>query len=69
MQTGSGAVLQSGAPLATQPPKLLDQIKRCIRDKHYSLRTEEAYVYWIKCFIRSSFIRLVHAPQMPNRQA
>jgi len=39
--------------------KLLDQIKPCIHDKHYSLRTEEAYVCWIKCFIRSSFIRLV----------
>gem|GEM_PF-3478012 len=38
---------------------LLDQIKHCIHDKHYSLRTEEAYVCWIKCFIRSSVTRLV----------
>ncbi|WP_292934239.1 hypothetical protein [Noviherbaspirillum sp.] len=27
-------------PVSRQP-KLLDQVKRCIRDKHYSLRTEE----------------------------
>lgn len=32
------------------PPKLLDQVRDRIRRKHYSLRTEEAYV-WIKRFI------------------
>lgn len=37
---------------STKPPKLLDQVRRCIRDKHYSLRTEEAYVYWIRWYIR-----------------
>lgn len=46
----------------TRPPKLLDQVKRCIRDKHYSLRTEEAYVYWIKYFIR--FNKLRHPAEM-----
>lgn len=34
-----------------QPPKLLDQVRDRIRRKHYSLRTEEAYVRWIKRFI------------------
>jgi site-specific recombinase XerD len=34
-----------------QPPKLLDQVRDRIRRKHYSLRTEEAYVHWIKRFI------------------
>lgn len=34
-----------------QPPKLLDQVLDRIRRKHYSLRTEEAYVHWIKRFI------------------
>lgn len=32
-------------------PKLLDQVREKIRVKHYSLRTEEAYVHWIKRFI------------------
>ena len=32
-------------------PKLLDQVRAAIRTKHYSLRTEEAYVNWIKRFI------------------
>ena len=32
-------------------PKLLDQVQNKLRFKHYSLRTEEAYVNWIKRFI------------------
>jgi integrase len=32
-------------------PKLLDQVRVAIRTRHYSLRTEEAYVGWIKRFI------------------
>ena len=32
-------------------PKILDQVRDAIRVKHYSMRTEEAYVYWVKRFI------------------
>jgi integron integrase len=32
-------------------PKLLIQVRNAIRTLHYSLRTEEAYVYWIKRYI------------------
>jgi len=32
-------------------PKLLDQVRLSIRARHYSLRTEEAYVQWIRRFI------------------
>jgi len=32
-------------------PKLLEQVRMLIRRRHYSLRTEEAYVSWIKRFI------------------
>lgn len=31
--------------------KLLDQVRHVIRKKHYSIRTEQAYVQWIKRFI------------------
>ncbi|HEY76062.1 MAG TPA: integron integrase [Thermoflexia bacterium] len=34
-----------------RPKKLLDQVRDAIRRKHYSIRTEEAYVSWIKRFI------------------
>ncbi len=32
-------------------PKLLDQVRDVIRLKHYSIRTEQAYVDWIKRYI------------------
>ncbi len=34
-----------------RPKKLLDQVSDTIRLKHYSIRTEEAYVGWIRRFI------------------
>lgn len=40
-----------------QPPKLLDQLRRCIRDNHYSPRTERAYVYWARWYIRFHGLR------------
>ena len=38
-------------PSAGHKPKLLDQVRDVIRRKHYSIRTEQAYVDWIKRFI------------------
>ncbi len=32
-------------------PNLLDEVRNVIRVKHYSLRTEETYVQWIKRFV------------------
>jgi len=32
-------------------PKLLDQVRNTLRRLHYSIRTEEAYVGWIRRFI------------------
>ena len=32
-------------------PRLLDQVQRALRVRHYSLRTEESYTQWIKRFI------------------
>lgn len=32
-------------------PKLLDRVREAIRLRHYSIRTEEAYVSWVKRFI------------------
>lgn len=34
-----------------QSPKLLDQVRNAARLHHLSIRTEEAYVHWIKRFI------------------
>lgn len=38
-------------PTALPKPKLLDHVRQAIRVRHYSLRTEQAYVAWIKRFI------------------
>jgi integron integrase len=32
--------------------RVLDQLRERIRYLHYSIRTEEAYVYWVRAFIR-----------------
>lgn len=39
------------AHIATAKPKLLDEVRSALRLRHYSPRTEEAYIYWIKQFI------------------
>jgi integron integrase len=42
----------SDQPVSTpQPKKLLDQVRDAIRVKHYSYRTEQSYLAWIKRFI------------------
>ena len=37
--------------------KLLDQVRQTARVKHFSYRTEQAYVHWIERFIRYQGIR------------
>lgn len=38
-------------PAEASKPKLLDQIRQLMRLRHYSLRTEEAYIGWIRRYI------------------
>ena len=35
----------------SQPKKLLDQVSDAIKTKHYSTRTGETYIYWIRQYI------------------
>ena len=42
------------------PVKLLDQVREQLRLKHYSYRTEETYLHWIKRYI------LFHSKRHPN---
>ena len=39
------------APYGPPRPRLLDRVRDAIRTRHYSYRTEEAYVSWIRRFI------------------
>ncbi len=43
-------------------PKLLDQLREAIRARHYSPRTEQAYVHWVKRFI--FFYNVRHPEEM-----
>ena len=45
------AKFKASTKSTTTPPKLLDQVRDRVRLKHYSLRTEQAYVGWIKRYI------------------
>lgn len=39
------------------PPRLLDQLRQEIRYLHYSIRTEQAYVHWVRAFVRFHDLR------------
>lgn len=49
-----------------KPPRLLDQVRQRIRVFHYSLKTEKAYLHWIKRFIL--FHNKTHPKDMGSEQ-
>jgi site-specific recombinase XerD len=53
-------------PSAQAAPRLLDQVRERARYLHYSLRTEKAYVYWIRWFVRWSGMR--HPREMSEEE-
>ncbi len=52
----------------TAQPKLLDQVRDRLRLKHHSLRTEDAFLHWMRRFIH--FHRKRHPREMggPDRR-
>src|SRR5690606_38880496 len=50
MQAVSGIIRAGGGKMAAKP-KLLDQLREAVRTRHYSIRTELAYVNWARRFI------------------
>ena len=46
-------------PMSVEPPpvRLLDQLRQQIRYLHYSIRTEEAYVHWVRAFVHFHDLR------------
>ncbi|WP_305068988.1 integron integrase [Marilutibacter chinensis] len=51
---------------AARPPRLLDQVRARCRVLHYSIRTERAYVAWIRRFILANGKR--HPREMGRRE-
>jgi integron integrase len=56
--TGTGRA--PGEPSAGRPLRLLDRVRLALRTRHYSARTEKAYVGWIRRFI------LFHGKRHPD---
>lgn len=66
----AGSVLYGNTVMGTSDPplpplraaRLLDQVRERIRYLHYSIRTEQAYVQWVRSFVR--FHGLRHPAEM-----
>jgi len=51
MNTAAKAPLLPVVQPQAQPPRLLERLRADLRTRHYSIRTEEAYVDWVRRFI------------------
>jgi site-specific recombinase XerD len=54
------SVMSTSSPKASPaapPRRLLDAVRERVRYLHYSLRTEEAYVHWVRAFVRFHGLR------------
>lgn len=57
----------SAPPPPVHSPRLIDRLRERIRYRHYSLKTEKAYVYWARRYIRFNKLRhprLLGAPEV-----
>lgn len=53
-------------PKSTQELKLLDRVRYAIRTRHYSIRTEDAYVQWVRRFV--IFHHMRHPKEMGEKE-
>ena len=44
--------MKPASPPVLRATRVLDQVRERIRYKHYSLRTEQAYVQWVRMFVK-----------------
>jgi len=57
---GTALVASEPPPPTHRPPRLLDRVRDAVRARHYSRRTEKAYVAWIRRYI------LFHGKRHPS---
>ena len=62
----SGGVTGASTASDGPAPRLLEEVRRQVRVRHYSLRTEQAYVGWIRRFILANHKR--HPREMGERE-
>jgi integrase len=51
------ATASAGTPASAVAPRLLDRVREAVRVRHYSRRTEEAYVGWVRRYVRYHGLR------------
>ena len=56
----AGLAAREASPPAARSPRLLDRVRQAIRARHYSRRTEKAYVAWTRRYI------LFHGKRHPS---
>jgi hypothetical protein len=44
-------------PASAPPPRLLPSVRAALRRRRYSLKTERAYVHWVKRYVRFHGLR------------
>jgi integron integrase len=55
--SAAGAVSVAPPSVAAPPRRLIEALRERLRYMHYSLRTEEAYVYWVRNFVHWAGMR------------
>jgi hypothetical protein len=50
-ENASGRPEKASNPSSPRPPGLLQVVRERLRSLHYSLRTEQTYLHWIKRFV------------------
>ena len=56
-RSSSNAATRNPSRVQRKPPRLLDRVRQKLRLRHFSYRTEQAYVAWIKRYIHYHGVR------------
>jgi site-specific recombinase XerD len=62
MHGDTASVMAVGQPPSASQPRLVPALREALRLRRYSLKTEKAYVHWVKRFIR--FHQMRHPKDM-----
>jgi site-specific recombinase XerD len=62
MVDGSAAMQNAGCLTPASQPKLIPRVREALRIRRYSLKTERAYIHWVKRYLR--FHRMRHPREM-----
>ncbi len=67
--SGPRPALRQITPAPAPPPRLLDRVRHALQTRHYSRRTEKAYVGWIRRYILKSISLCISSLSARNRES